>query len=817
MNMHKFRTLASGTALVWACLATSAMAQETTGAAAASDRDQLNDIVVTARKVAENIQRVPVAITAYSGEELLKQNARTLPEVATLTPGMQIAPALTSSAAANIMMRGQVQTDTLATIDPSVGVYVDGVYWARAYGLTASLVDIANFQALKGPQGTLFGRNTTGGAILINTKDPSFSDGLSGYLSGTYGRFNQQSLTAVLNAPIVDDKLAVRVVYSGNKRDPYVLERNSGRMINDLNDYTLRGKVLFQPTDSFKLLFEADKFHSDTFNDSGRQAYGMPNGIGAFEAGLESLGAADCFADQAACVGAGNTILTNDAKLAKSQYVTSLSSVPHAVTDAQTYALTATLDTGVGELKAIGGYRKIDAVLTDPDNDSGTVQILDSFGTEKYGYKTEQYMQQWSGELTLTGKALDNKLDYALGGFVFHEYGHDDTPASTLTAFGIVQTGGFRAITSSYGKIDTKSLGFYGQATYHATDKLSVTGGIRWSRDKRGLISFNETGLVDPASSTVVAHLCSFPVQGCPFGRSADFSGVAYTFSLDYQINNDVLVYARTAKGFRSGGLVLRGVGGVPASLLPFAPEKVYSYEAGIKSELFDRRLRLNLAGYYTHSKDVQRNSTVTIGTTTSTVTSNAGVVDTYGAELEATAILGSGFQLDATAAWTKPKYVSFIDFNGFDRSREPFQLVPRWTASLSPQWKGDVGSNRLVLRADFIYQSDQTGYPEGFYQDSNGVYHRASDGGTTDALGTAYTAADVAGFTAANTDKEHILVNANATLTMLDGKLDLTVWGKNLTNLRDYTTSLSLPVIAVARSIMREPRTYGVTAAVRF
>src|SRR6185369_5946139 len=103
----------------------------------------------------------------------------------------------------------------------------------------------------------------------------------------------------------------------------------------------------------------------------------------------------------------------------------------------------------------------------------------------------------------------------------------------------------------------------------------------------------------------------------------------------------------------------------------------------------------------------------------------NAGVVDTYGAELEATAILGSGFQIDATAAWTKPKYVSFIDFNGFDRSREPFQLVPRWTASLSPQWKGDVGSNRLVLRADFIYQSDQTGYPEGFYQDSNGVYHR--------------------------------------------------------------------------------------------
>jgi iron complex outermembrane receptor protein len=160
-------------ALAVGCMAAPAFAQS----AGAAPSDQLGEIVVTARKVAENNQRVPVAITAYSGDQLLKQNARSLPDVATLTPGLQFAPAITSAAAVQIQMRGQVQVDTLATVDPSVGVYVDGVYWARAYGLTASLVDVANYQALKGPQGTLFGRNTTGGAVLINTNDPSLTQG----------------------------------------------------------------------------------------------------------------------------------------------------------------------------------------------------------------------------------------------------------------------------------------------------------------------------------------------------------------------------------------------------------------------------------------------------------------------------------------------------------------------------------------------------------------------------------------------------------------------------------------------------------------
>ena len=269
----------------------------------------LGDIVVTARRVAENLQNVPVAVTAYSGAALQQQNVRALPEVANLTPGLVLTQSTTSPAAVVVQMRGQLQLDTLATLDPSVGTYVDGVYWGRAYGLNASLVDIDNFQALKGPQGTLFGRNTSGGAILINTNDPSFADGLSGSISGTYGRFNYQNLTAVLNAPMVSDRVAARIVLAGDRRDGYATEIGTGRKIQNLNNYLIRGKLLIRPTDTFTLLLAGETFHSKTQDDQWHLGYFQPGSLASLEGGIEQLGAAACNADLAACSAAGDAIL----------------------------------------------------------------------------------------------------------------------------------------------------------------------------------------------------------------------------------------------------------------------------------------------------------------------------------------------------------------------------------------------------------------------------------------------------------------------------------------------------------------------------
>lgn len=795
---------AAGSLVALVCAGLSQQASAQTANADSTSDQGLGEILVTARKVAENLQDVPVAVTAYSGESLIKQNVRTLPEVAVLTPGLTIVSGQTSPTGVLFQMRGQVQQDTLATLDPSVGTYVDGVYWARAFGLNASMVDIESFQALKGPQGTLFGRNTSGGAILLNTNDPSFSEGLSGSISGTYGRFNQQSLTAVLNAPLVDDKLAVRLVYSGNRRDGYVTEVNSGRKVQNLNDYTIRGKILITPTESFRVVIAGERFHSETENDIGRLDYFRPSNLAAQEGGLEALGVAGCFADQLACLAVGNQRLAQAVTVGRDRYRTSLTTVPEFKIATQTYSITGTVDTSFGEIKAIGAYRQVDSSSFNTENDATPLRLLDG-----QGLLSEQNTKQWSAELTATGKALDDRLDFAIGGLWFHEYGLDGTPSSSVTELGKLKTGGIRAITFSNGKVDTKAWGIYSQATYHLSDQLSLTGGLRYSQDKKALNSNNATILGSTLDDPNRIFICAIgPV--CPQNRSATFKAWSYTASIDYKPNDDLLLYLKTAKGFRAGGQALRATAAIPASLAPFEPETVYSYEAGLKADLFDRRLRTNFAVYFARTNNLQRNTTLFANGQTSTLTENAASADIWGFEFDGSVLLGAGFRIDATAAYTKPKYKKFIDRNGFDRSHEPFILTPRWTASLSPTWEGETSFGTINARVDFAYQSRQDLFVFGFYTDQNGVLRDATTGAT-------YSPVDAAGFRRSNTGIEHVLVNARVGVTLLDGTLDIAVWGKNLTNLRDSVNALVIPQLDFGRVILREPRTYGVTATVKF
>jgi len=164
-------------------------------AGSASD-SSVDEIVVTARRTNESLQSVPVSITAFSGEQLQQQNARSVSDVALLTPGLQINYSTLTTAGTIFTIRGQVNQDPVASQDATVGVYVDGLYWGRAYGANADLLDVSGVQVLKGPQGTLFGRNTTGGAVLLTTNDPNPSR-LSGLVSASYGRFNYRSVTGV--------------------------------------------------------------------------------------------------------------------------------------------------------------------------------------------------------------------------------------------------------------------------------------------------------------------------------------------------------------------------------------------------------------------------------------------------------------------------------------------------------------------------------------------------------------------------------------------------------------------------------------------
>jgi iron complex outermembrane recepter protein len=766
----------------------------------AAETATLGEVVVTARKVEENLQRVPVAVTAFSGAALQKQGAVTISDVATLTPGLLTPPGLAGDTTVIFEIRGQVQPDHNPTLDPSVGIYVDGYYWARPQGLNGDLLDVNSVQTLKGPQGTLFGRNTTGGAILIQTNDPDFK-GVHGVVSGSYGRFNYGSESAIVNLPLIDDKLAMRAAFEHFAADGYAYDPNNNVHPGNHDRWTARLKLLYKPTDSLSVLLSAEQFQSKNIIPL-RLGYISPSSPENLDVALQTgTPVATCFANRAACSSTGYQLLSKNVQLSSNSDVTPAPRgfVPFEEVKTQTYAATATLDTAFGAIKAIGGYRKVGyTTVLNADGSGYNVHIA------SYPINTDQY----SGEIQATGKALGNKLDFAGGLYYFTESGTEDELITGLPT--LTQALGRYSVTQFLGDVHNDSKGIYGQASYHLTEKLSVTGGLRYSTDTKALTLYNGAYNAGTAVSIPPGAIFTCYLTSCPLSRSDSFNGVSWAASTDYQLTQNSLVYVRASHGFRSGGENIRATS--KGNFLPFQPEQATSYEGGVKSEFLDHRVRLNIAGYYTKVTDLQR--TTSISDSAGHVTlleDNAGQADFMGGEAELQALLVRDFRIDGSAAYTHPKYVRYIDpLTGFDRSHEPFANVPRWTFTVSPIFSHEFDVRRFELRGDFIYTSKMSIYGQGFYVDNAGVTRNATDGTPT-------SPAEAAAYTRALTSPAALIVNARASITVMNDRLELAAWGKNLTDNRDPIAGLALFGLGDVFHYNREPRTFGVTATYKF
>lgn len=742
-------------ALGLAAMASPALAQASEGQSGAETRvGGLEDIVVTARRVSENLQDVPVAVTAFSGDTLVKQNATLVADIARSTPSLVFREANSSPAASTITLRGQVQTDILATLDPSVGTYVDDYYWARAYGLNSNLLDIASVQVLKGPQGTLFGRNTTGGAILIQTADPSF-DGASGMVSATYGRYNERTGTAVLNLPLIDDKVALRGAFVISKRDGYTRDTVSGRHYDNRDSWTGRLKLLIKPTDNLSFIFSAERFRTEVDAPSRRLLWIDPAAVGALQAG----GGAVANAYIASIADHPNQVV-NDYP-------------PQAKIKTQTYIGTAELDTIFGAIKFVGGYRKISGAAA-IDLDGSLFAILPNIGF--------QSLSQYSGELQITGKAFGDSLDFAAGALYFHEQGVDRTLSFSIPRFN-------PATLAFRGNIDNDSMGVYAQASWHLTDKLTFTGGGRYSVDDKGLALRNTT--IVRATGLVICQIPGLASPGCLASRHDDFTGWSYTAGFDYKLSDDALVYIKTSKGFRSGGQNLRASG--PYGFVPFEPEIAYSHEVGLKSEFFDRRLRFNAAAYYSRVNDLQRSTLQQVSPgVTATILGNAGKARIWGLELDATAELFEGFTVQATGTVTRPKYLEYADASG-DRRQERFESVARNQFSVAATYEHQFDSVHLTLRGDYSWQGKAP----------LSAYNTPRD--PNNAAIVANTTGDAAG-----------VLSARAALGFADDQFEVSIFGRNLTDNRDVVSALYVPGLNFVSGQLREPRTFGVTGTFR-
>lgn len=757
----------------------------------------LQDIVVTARKVAENLQDIPVAVTVQTGDALIQQSAVQVPDIARLTPGIIFTQSSSNGSASNITIRGQVQTDVLATLDPSVGVYVDGFYWARAYGLNANLLDIQNAQVLRGPQGTLFGRNTTGGALLIQSNDPNY-DGISGMISGTYGRFNERDGTAVLNLPIVTDKAAMRAAFTVNKRDGFIKNELTGRDLAERDSYTGRVKLRLDPTDNFQIILSGEFYGMKNYDRPYELLYIAPTSPANIEAALEAnpanaaLLAIPGGAAQLAGIGAGlfNSYIANYTGTDRTRLN---DGDPRVDVKSQTYVMTANLDTFWGALKFIGGYRTIKSYAP-LDLDGSPYSVVKTTG--------RQDLQSYSGELQATGKAMGDRIDFAGGIFAFNETGTDQSTSIALPALTRISSGGLLPQTYYIGDITNRSMGLYLQGTFHFNDAFSATGGIRYSVEDKNIVSYNSTRNAD--TGALLSCLIATATPGtCRAQSKSGFDGVSYTAGLNYQANDDILVYIKTSKGFRSGGQNLRAAGTTTGgAFAPFGPEVAREQEAGFKAELFDRRVRFNLAAFYNEVKDIQRTTLLVSadGSQTSTVVSNAGKARFYGGEAELTARLFEGFTLSGTAALTDAKYLAFADASG-DRRDEVFQNVPKWTFSVAGDYEKSIGLATARAHLDYAWQGDTALYSYRTLQTGN-----ALNDSITNALAKALTRP--AGGE----------LNGRLGVSFADDMVEVALFGRNILNRRVDIAGLSFgsPLFA-AMGKRNDPATYGVTATYRF
>jgi iron complex outermembrane recepter protein len=748
-----------------ALVASAIQAQAQTAPKETEASDGLTEITVTARKTAENLQDVPVAVTALLGDQLADQSVRALPDLQQVAPNLRIRMSNSNPSSALVTIRGQSQNDTVATLDPAVGVYVDGVYWARSVGLSVNILDVATAEILRGPQGTLFGRNTTGGALNITTADPDLNDlqVRAGVTLANYGTLN---LSGAVSIPVIAGKLAIRIAAQDNSTNGFGYNLFNKQQTDDLHTTTFRAKALLQVTDDLSLLLGTEIFKLDGRGPGQKLVFGAATSPGnvvirRLSGGRESL-----------------ATYLNDGKA----YITNTDASEPAIAKSDTEYAVISLSTGIGDFKATGSRRRVFNSYT-----------LDFDGTPYpigAAQPSEADTTQYTGEVNYSNAFMDDRLKVILGYFYFYEDGTDKSFTNVLALLNPVNNP-----SQPFGFITARSHAVYGQANFKLTGALTFTGGIRYTNDTKGFSSQTRNGI-----GTDLAR-CQVPVITRPdptkcFGVFPDVKAtkVNYLASLDYKIGNDALVYARTATGYRSGGYNLRGtinplVAGPYGTFTAFGPESVTNYELGFKSELFDRHLRLNVALFYDQFDDVQRTTVVaTPSGGVATYATNAAKATVKGIEAEGTLLLGSSFAINFAAGYTDAKYKTYIDPILGDLSAAKFPNTPEFTGNIGGEYKADVGIGELKLRADYSYVTkvNFTGAP---------------------ALVRGINLADIV------TEPGYGLLNLRASLQPADDRLEISVFGTNVTNKLYYVSAHEFVTsgLGIVNKIPGRPAQYGV------
>jgi iron complex outermembrane receptor protein len=646
------------------------------GAAAAQDT-RLESITVSARKVEQDLQVTGEAVSAFTGAELEDRGADELKSIDGLVPNLRLENSPGTGNTAAVTIRGISQPDPLITGDPSVGIYSDGIYTARLVSADFALFDVERVEVLRGPQGTLYGKNTPAGAINLWSRRPDGS--LGGYLRGSYGSDRRNEFEAALGFPIIPERLSGRIALLSRNDDGYVENHSApgvtsgvGGGIGDQNGQGARGSLLWNPDEALELLATGYRYRE-------RRHSGFPNQVAFADpsqifSSLISLSPADA----AAWVGFNAAADADDAYL---------SFRGRQDLDVAGTSLSATRDLGAADLKYTFGYREYEFLnAMDLDGSPFTLFHIGSPDDPQ-----EENSRQTSHELSLSGTTLGEALGYTGGLYYFDERSSSRATQYFGTAFGGAGLDAFGEVISRI-----RSWAAYAQGSYALTDRLALVLGIRNTHERREMLRQLENCAFGSCTTGVPLFEGSPDLLQRP-EWSQRWKSTTWLASLEFKPSDDLFLYAKAGTGYRSGGWNGRGAS-VEELEVPFDEEFVTNYEVGAKRDWLDSRLRTNLALFYEKYEDIQTTVSRPSGPRFVTLIVNAGDADVSGGELEVQARPVPEVRLGGSLGWNWFRFADGPDHAPND---------PAFTYALSGEYSfPPCALGEVSARTDFRYQS---------------------------------------------------------------------------------------------------------------
>jgi iron complex outermembrane receptor protein len=653
------RTILTASAALSALASVPAMAQEAPAEETAATQDS-GEIVVTARRREESLIDVPISMSVVSGDSLVKSGAADITALQDKTPNLTLQIARGSNSTLIAFSRGVGQQDPLWGFEPGVALYIDDVYVARPQGAVLDIFDVERVEVLRGPQGTLYGRNTIGGAVKYVTR--RLGDDFKASFRGSYGSYNQIDLVGQVVVP-VGDTLSLGAAVAQYWRDGFGTNLTTGAEHYNKDVFATRLSAEFTPTDTIFVRVAGDRVLDRSNPRHGTRL--QPNGTDPIYAPTASV------YDTRAGIGDDNRV--------------------------ETRGLSVTGEIGLSDaltFKTITAWR---------DGNTDTVIDFDNTSLPTLDIPAEYSDRQFTQELQLLYEG--DRLQGVFG--LYYLNGRASGAFDTVL-------GGLNTTTLTAGEVFTKSYAAFGDFSFDLTDTFKISAGLRYTRDEKTGTVFrrNYTGIRSPRFGNAAA------VPGLirsDYTNSRDFEKLTPRISLSYQPNADLNLYASYGKGYKSGGFDMRGDAILtPTTVNGYEPETIDSYELGLKGAFLDRTLFINAAGFFSNYKDQQ--VTIQVPSLAGGIASfvdNAGKGEIYGFELETRMVPSRHFQASVVVGYTNADYKEFFTFIGGGTTpvdvsdQRAFQNTPEWTANASFTWSNDVAGGVLAFTPSVSLRSD--------------------------------------------------------------------------------------------------------------